>query len=67
MLIFIFVGFFSLNAENVGFLYSVNNEVDNISKYYIIYNGIKYKIKSVRENWLDIEAIGKYEEEIPSI
>ena len=28
---------------------------------------IQYKIRSVRENWIDIEAIGKYEEEIPSI
>jgi hypothetical protein len=44
----------------------VNNEEDNISKYYVILNGVKYKIKSVRENWVDIEATGTYEE-VPSI
>ena len=45
----------------------VSNEEDNVSKYYIILDNTKYKIRSVRENWIDIEAIGKYEEEIPSI
>jgi hypothetical protein len=45
----------------------VSNESDNVSKYYIIMDDTQYKIRSVRENWLDIEAIGKYEEEIPSI
>lgn len=45
----------------------MNNEEDNVSKYYIILDNTKYKIRSVRENWLDIEAIGKYKEEIPSI
>ena len=45
----------------------VNNDNDNVSKYYIIMDDTQYKIRSVRENWLDIEAIGKYEEEIPSI
>lgn len=45
----------------------VNNDSDNVSKYYIIMDKIQYKIRSVRENWIDIEAIGKYEEEIPSI
>lgn len=45
----------------------VSNESDNVSKYYIIMDDTQYKIRSVRENWIDIEAIGKYEEEIPSI
>lgn len=45
----------------------VSNESDNVSKYYIIMDNTQYKIRSVRENWIDIEAIGKYEEEMPSI
>lgn len=45
----------------------VSNESDNVSKYYIIMDDTQYKIRSVRENWIDIEAIGKYEEETPSI
>src|SRR5574344_1277668 len=45
----------------------LNNEEDNISKYYIIMDGSQHKIKSVRENWVDIELIGKYEEEQPSV
>ena len=45
----------------------VKNDNDNVSKYYFIMDDTQYKIRSVRENWLDIEAIGKYEEEIPSI
>lgn len=44
----------------------VNNEEDNISKYYVILNDVKYKIRSVRENWIDIEATGTYKE-VPSI
>lgn len=58
----------SVNKELEAYLKSkMNNEDDNISKYYIILDDTKYKIRSVRENWIDIEAIGKYEEEIPSI
>ena len=34
----------------------VNNEVDNISKYFIIIDGTEYKIVSVKNNWIDIEA-----------
>ncbi len=32
----------------------LNNDEDNISKYYISMDGTQYKIKSVRENWIDI-------------
>ena len=32
----------------------LNNDDDNVSKYYIIMDNIQYKIKSVRENWIDI-------------
>ncbi len=45
----------------------LNNDEDNISKYYIIMDGYQHKIISVRENWVDIELIGKYEEEQPSV
>ena len=56
----------SVNSELEVYLKSkLNNDDDNISKYYIIMDDIQYKIKSVRENWIDIELIGKYEEEQP--
>ena len=32
----------------------LNNDSDNISKYFIFIDNIQYKIKSVRENWIDI-------------
>src|SRR5574344_2846486 len=58
----------SVNSELEAYLKSkLNNDDDNISKYYIIMDDIQYKIKSVRENWIDIELIGKYEEEQPSV
>jgi phosphoketolase len=58
----------SVNSELEVYLKSkLNNEEDNISKYYIIIDGYQHKIKSVRENWIDIELIGKYEEEQPSV
>jgi len=44
----------------------LNNDDDNISKYYIIIDNTQYKIKSVRENWIDIQAIGEYIEQ-PSV
>src|SRR5574344_1270047 len=45
----------SINRELEVYLKSkLNNEDDNISKYYIIMDGTQYKIKSVRENWIDI-------------
>lgn len=45
----------SVNSELEVYLKSkLNNEDDNISKYYIIMDGTQYKIKSVRENWIDI-------------
>lgn len=40
------------------------NETDNISKYYIVIDDTKYKIVSVRKNWIDIQAIGEYKETI---
>ena len=58
----------SVNRELEVYLKSkLNNDSDNISKYYIIMDGYQHKIKSVRENWIDIELIGKYEEEQPSV
>jgi hypothetical protein len=45
----------------------MNNEEDNISKYFIIMDEYQHKIKLVRENWIDIELVGKYEEEQPSV
>lgn len=58
----------SVNRELEVYLKSkVNNDSDNISKYFIIIDDTKCKIVSVRENWLDIEAIGQYIEETPSI
>jgi hypothetical protein len=58
----------SVNRELEVYLKSkVNNEEDNISKYFIIIDGYQHKIKSVRENWIDIELVGKYEEEQPSV
>ena len=58
----------SVNRELEQYLKpKVSNDNDNVSKYYIIMDDTQYKICSVRENWIDIEAIGKYEEEIPSI
>lgn len=38
------------------------NETDNISKYFIVIDETKYKIVSVRQNWIDIQAIGEYKE-----
>ena len=32
----------------------LNNESDNISKYFIEIDGILHKIKSVKNNWIDI-------------
>lgn len=32
----------------------LNNDEDNISKYYIIIDDVQYKIKSVREKWVDV-------------
>lgn len=45
----------SIKGELEAFLKSkLNNEEDNVSKYYIFIDGTQYKIKSVRENWVDI-------------
>lgn len=45
----------SVNRELEVYLKSkLNNEEDNISKYYISIDDTQYKIKSVRENWIDI-------------
>lgn len=32
----------------------LNNDEDNISKYFIFIDNVQHKIKSVRENWIDI-------------
>ncbi len=37
------------------------NEEDNISKYYIVLDNMQYSIKSVRNNWVDIYLIGRFE------
>lgn len=34
---------------------------DNVSKYHIVMNGLLYRIKAVREAWLDIELVGEFE------
>ena len=58
----------SVNRELEEYLKpKVSNQTDNVSKYYIIMDEIQYRIRLVRENWLDIEAIGEYIEEIPSV
>ena len=58
----------SVNRELEEYLKpKVSNQTDNVSKYYIIMDKIQYKIRSVRENWLDIEAIGQHIEEVPSV
>lgn len=45
----------SVNNELEAYLKSkLNNEEDNISKYYIFIDDVQHKIKSVRENWVDI-------------
>ena len=41
------------------FLFSkVNNTSDNVSLYSIVYNGSRYKIVTVKNNWIDIELMG---------
>lgn len=48
----------SINGELEAYLKTkLNNDSDNISKYYIIMDEIKYKITSVHEKWIDIQAI----------
>ena len=39
----------------------MTNDEDNISKYYIVLDNMQYSIKSVRNNWVDIYLIGKFE------
>ena len=34
----------------------VNNDNDNVSKYYVIMENTQYSIVSVRDNWIDIKA-----------
>ncbi len=34
----------------------VNNDSDNVSKYYVIMENTQYSIVSVRDNWIDIKA-----------
>lgn len=38
-------------------LTKLNNKEDNISKYFILINGVKYKIKAVNEFRIDIERL----------
>lgn len=58
----------SINRELEVYLKSkMNNETDNISKYFIVVDETKHKIRSVRDNWIDIEAIGQHIEEMPSV
>lgn len=40
----------------------LNNSEDNISKYRITFNGDLYKITDVKSKYIDIEAIGSYNE-----
>ena len=39
----------------------VNNSSDNISLYSLIIDGLRYKIVTVRRNWIDIALVGKQE------
>lgn len=58
----------SINRELEVYLKSkMNNEEDNISKYFIIMDETKHKIRSVRDNWIDIEAVGAFSEVNPSV
>lgn len=53
----------SINSELEGYLKGkVNNESDNVSKYFIIIDEVKYKIISVKEKWVDIQATGEYKQ-----
>lgn len=36
----------------------VNSTSDNISKYSIVYQGNRYRVRVVRNNWVDIDLIG---------
>ena len=57
----------SVNRELEVFLKSkLNNKADNVSKYYIIMDDTQFNVISVRENWIDIQAIGEYIEQ-PSV
>lgn len=35
----------------------VDNKTDNVSFYYIFYNGVQYKIVAVRDYYIDLERI----------
>ena len=35
----------------------VNNTSDNISLYFVVLNGARYKIRVVRKHWIDIELL----------
>lgn len=35
----------------------INNDSDNISKYFISIKNVKYKIKVVKDDWIDIERL----------
>lgn len=48
----------SVNSRLETYLQSkINNKDDNISKYYIEYKSNKYKIKSVKKRWIDMELL----------
>ena len=50
---------FSLRGELEYYLnQKANNTSDNISKYLIVINNMKYKIQSVKESWVDIQLLG---------
>lgn len=45
----------SVNGELEAFLKPrVNNDNDNVSKYYVVMENTQYSIVSVRDNWIDI-------------
>lgn len=55
----------SINSELEQYLKGkVNNNTDNVSKYFIIMDETKYKIISVKEKWVDIQATGEYKEPV---
>ena len=53
----------SINGELEEYLkVKVNNSTDNVSMYFIIMDETKFKIISVKDKWIDIQAIGEYKE-----
>ena len=46
-----------LNELENYLMLKLNNNSDNVSKYFLFLNNTKYKINSVKSNWIDIERV----------